>query len=143
MGSKNCYLCFNGGTDEDCMFMKGVIGSKDCLDMYFGSKDQQSYECVNCNECYATFHSQDCTNCRNCQFCASCIGCQDCFGCNNLVGQQYCIFNEKFEKSIYESRMKELRVRHDNYQAILARVQKFHCTHPVRCNHNINVENVI
>lgn len=111
--------------------------------MYFGKQDYESYECVNCNECYAVFHSQDCTNCRNCSFCSSCIGCQDCFGCTNLAGQQYCIFNEKLDKTLYESRIKELRLTHDNYPAILARVQKFHSSHPVRCTHNVNSENSI
>lgn len=33
-GAKNCYLCFNGGNCEDCMFCKGVIDSKNCLEMY-------------------------------------------------------------------------------------------------------------
>ena len=143
MASKNCYLCFNSGILEDCMFCKWVVHSKDCLEMYFGSKDEHCYQCVNCNECYATFYSQDCTNCRSCSFCSSCIGCQDCFWCMNLIGQQYCIFNEKLEKSVYESRIKELRITHDNYPAILARVQKFHHSHPVRVHHNVNTENSI
>jgi len=140
-GAKNCYLCFNGAGDEDCMFMKGVISSKNCLEMYFGSKDEHCYQAVNCNECYHVFYAQDCTNCRHCSFCSSCIGCQDCFWCTNLAGQQYCIFNEKLEKSVYESRIKELRITHDNYATIRARVQKFHHTHPVRVHHNVNTEN--
>lgn len=143
VGSKNCYLCFNGGESEDCMFCKGVVRSKDCLDMYFWKQDFESYECVNCNECYAVFYSQDCTNCRNCSFCSSCIGCQDCFGCMNLTGQQYCIFNEKLDKTVYESRIRELRITNNNYPTILSRVQKFHHSHPVRCHHNVNSENSI
>lgn len=111
--------------------------------MYFGAKDAHCYECVNCNECYGVSFSQDCTNSRECQFCTSCIGCQNCFGCTNLAGQQYCIFNEKLEKSVYEERIKQLRITHENYPSILARVQKFQRSHPVRCNHNVNCENVI
>ncbi len=111
--------------------------------MYFGTKNNHCYECLNCNECYNVYYSQDCTNCRDCRFCSSCIGCQDCFGCTNLTGQQYCIFNEKLEKSVYDSRVRELRIAHDNYPIILARVQKFHENQPVRCNHNINSENSI
>ena len=34
-GSKNCYLCFNSGSLEDCIFCKGLVESKDCLEMYF------------------------------------------------------------------------------------------------------------
>ncbi len=143
IASKNCYLCFNGWVSEDCMFCKGVVESKDCLEMYFWKKDYESYECVNCNECYAVFYSQDCTNCRECNFCSSCVGCQNCFGCMNLAGQQYSIFNEKLDKTTYENRIRELRLTHDNYPAILARVQKFHHSHPVRATHNVNCENSI
>lgn len=61
----------------------------------------------------------------------------------NLAGQQYCIFNEKLDKTTYENRIRELRLTHDNYPAILARVQKFHHSHPVRATHNVNCENSI
>jgi len=61
----------------------------------------------------------------------------------NLTGQQYCIFNEKFEKSVYESKIKELRITHENYPKILLQVQKFYHSLPVRCNHNINVHDSI
>lgn len=61
----------------------------------------------------------------------------------NLSGQQYCIFNAKLDKSVYEKRLAELRITHENYPAIFARVQKFHQSHPVRCNHNVNCENSI
>ncbi|MCB9807473.1 hypothetical protein H6768_06430 [Candidatus Peribacteria bacterium] len=36
-----------------------------------------------------------------------------------------------------------MRITHENYPAILDRVQKFHRLHPVRCTHNINCENSI
>lgn len=61
----------------------------------------------------------------------------------NLAGQQYCIFNEKLDKATYENRISALRLTHDNYPAILARVQKFHHSHPVRATHNVNCENSI
>ncbi len=109
--------------------------------MFFGAKDDHCYECINCNECYGAFFSQDCTNCRECTFCNACVGCQNCFGCINLVGQQYCIFNEKVEKTVYEKRMKELRITYKNLPLITAQVKKFHSTHPVRCHHNVKCEN--
>jgi len=61
----------------------------------------------------------------------------------NITGQQYCIFNEKLEKSVYEARMKELRITYDNFPLISARVQRFHSSLPVRSNHNINVQDSI
>lgn len=61
----------------------------------------------------------------------------------NLVSQQYCIFNEKMDKATYEAKIQALRITHENYPHILARVQKFHQAHPVRVNHNINCENSI
>ena len=125
------------------MFMKGVINSKNCFDIYFGNQDEQCYECVNCNDCYAVFYSQDCTNCREVSFCSACIGCQNCFGCTNIMNQQYCIFNEKLDKVTYDARIKELRITQNNYLAIFARVQKFHYSHAVRSTHNINCENSI
>lgn len=125
------------------MFMKGVINSKNCFDIYFGNQDEYCYECVNCNECYATFYSQDCTNCRQVSFCSACIGCQNCFGCTNLMNQEYCIFNEKLDKKTYDERIQALRITHNNYPTIFARVQKFHYSQPVRATHNINCENSI
>ena len=61
----------------------------------------------------------------------------------NLAGQQYCIFNEKLDKTTYENRIRELRLTHDNYPAILDSVKKFHHSHPVRATHNVNCENSI
>jgi hypothetical protein len=61
----------------------------------------------------------------------------------NLAGQQYCIFNEKLEKSVYEKRIKELRITHKNFGAIVAQVRKFHNAQPVRCHHNTKCENAI
>lgn len=125
------------------MYMKGVVLSRDCLEMYFGTKNEHCYECVNCNECYATFYSIDCTNCRECSFCSACIGCEHCFGCSNLANQEYCIFNKKLEKSVYEKQVKELRITHQNYPQIYTRMQAFYAQNPVRCNHNVNCENSI
>ncbi len=59
------------------------------------------------------------------------------------MNQEYCIFNEKLDKKTYDERIQALRITHNNYPTIFARVQKFHYSQPVRATHNINCENSI
>lgn len=92
--SRNCYLIFNSGRDEDCAYSRGLLGSKSCLDITIGSNDQYCYECVNASNCYRVFYSQNVSQCSDGAFLFNCQNCKRCFGCTNLVQKENYVWNK-------------------------------------------------
>jgi hypothetical protein len=97
---KNCYLCFNSNSSEDCMYGNGVQFSKECID---NSHIDHSEE--DCYQCHFSIVSK---SSRNLYFCRDCVGCNDCFGCANLRSASYCIFNKQYTKEAYEGEIKKM-----------------------------------
>src|SRR3989339_1645036 len=50
--SKNCYMCFDSGYDEDCMYNVTVLYSKKCLDSINLKDCELCYYCINTNKSY-------------------------------------------------------------------------------------------
>ena len=133
--NRNCYLVFNAGVDEDCMYGYGVSVSKNCVDCFRAEKCEYLYECVDAVGCYGCSFCQDIRDSSHCQYCFACTQCRDCFG-----GQQYCIYNKPYPKEEYTTRVAELRklsrgeLRH--------RVAELASTYPRRHNETYQSENV-
>jgi hypothetical protein len=102
---KNCYLCFDGGFAQDCLYGETFDYLKDCIDFLFLQHCELCYQCVNCFHCYELFYSRFCENCSNSYFLMDCTGCKNCFGCVNLVQKEYCWFNEQLSKAEYEQKL--------------------------------------
>lgn len=105
---RNCYLIFNSGRDEDCYYSRGLIESKDCMDMLICSGDQLCYECVNCSESYRLLFSQNCAQCQDSAFLFNCRRCKNCFGCTNLVQKEHYLFNKPCTPEEYQTAMAQL-----------------------------------
>ncbi len=99
---KDCYLVFNSGLLQDCYYSKGLIESKDCMDMSTCQNCEWCYECINASNCYNATHCQNCSQCQDSTFLFNCVGCDHCIGCTNLTHASYCIFNEKVSKEEYD-----------------------------------------
>ena len=106
---KNCYLCFNTGKSENCLYGVSSLEIRDSMDFYFCGKCELCYEVINAENCYATFFSADVGNCRNVWYSRDCNDCQDCFGCANLRSKQYYIFNEPYTKEEYKEKIKTIK----------------------------------
>lgn len=136
---RNCYLIFNSGRDEDCYYSRGLIESKDCMDMLICSGDQLCYECVNCSESYRLLFSQNSAQCQDSAFLFNCRRCRHCFGCTNLVQKEYYLFNKPCTPEEYQTAMVQL-----NSSACIARSAeqlqeaRLSCIH--RATNNIQAE---
>ncbi|KKP33288.1 MAG: hypothetical protein A2312_01875 [Candidatus Staskawiczbacteria bacterium RIFOXYB2_FULL_32_9] len=108
--SKNCYMCFDSGYDEDCMYNVTVLYSKKCLDSINLKDCELCYYCINTNKSYKTLFSRNCTSCVDVWFSQDCIGCTNCFGCSGLKNKSYYIFNEVYDKATYETKIADLKL---------------------------------
>ncbi|OGZ00880.1 MAG: hypothetical protein A2946_03915 [Candidatus Liptonbacteria bacterium RIFCSPLOWO2_01_FULL_53_13] len=99
---RNCYLCFNADTSENCAYLNTIEGMKECFDVSFANFNELCYQSVNINKCYKTFYSVDCEECQDVYFSRDCIGCTNCVGCVGLRKKSYHILNQPYTKEEYE-----------------------------------------
>ncbi len=131
---KNCYLVFNSGMSEDCLYGVASLQMRDSMDFYFCGKSELCYEVMNVENCYNTFFSIDVSNCRNVWYSRDCHDCQDCYGCANLRSKQYYIFNRPYTKEEYREKIKTVTRE---------AAQAFWKTQPYRFAHAIQNTNSI
>lgn len=99
---KDCYLTTGATNNEECLYCHYTNDTKKCIDCYMTHRSENCYQCMDCTDCYALQYGQNCHNCRQSFFLYGCDNCSHCFGCSNLVGKQYCIFNEQKTQQEYE-----------------------------------------
>ncbi len=108
--SKNCYLCFDSGYDEDSAYNVTLLYSKHCFDGVNVKDCELCYYCINTTQSYKTFFSRNCASCVEVWFSQDCVGCTNCFGCSGLRNKTHCIFNEQYDKESYQAKLKEMRL---------------------------------
>jgi hypothetical protein len=108
LSSRNCYLVYGGGNDEDCLYGRFVNFSKDCVDSLSLYHCERCYEGIASQRCYGCIRFQNCRDCTDCWMVADCQGCSDCIGCFGLVKKQYCVLNEQLTKEEYLKRKADL-----------------------------------
>jgi len=134
---KNCYYIFNSDYDENCMYGEEIEHSTDCVDVTMAETTQLAYEVVNCNKCYQIYYSVDCESSHDIWFSKNLVGCSNCFGCINLRGQQYCIFNEKYNKEDYERKLGEFNLgSYSAVEEIKEKAKRFWLTLPNKYMHS-------
>ncbi len=99
---KNCYLCFDGGNAQDCLYLETFNSNNDCVDGLCLQQSQFCYECSNCLNCYNVQHCSFSQNCSDSYFLMDCSNLKHCFGCINLNQKEYFIFNKPYTKEEYE-----------------------------------------
>lgn len=140
--SKNCYLCFDSGYDEDSAYNVTLLYSKQCFDGINIKDCELCYYSINLAQCYKTFFSRNCTSCVEVWFSQDCVGCTNCLGCSGLRNKNYCIFNEQYDKQTYEEKIREMKL--NTYSGILqARklAENFWQKSPVKYQHSVLVTN--
>lgn len=101
---RNVNQAFEVDKSENCKYVYGSPGVKDCMDVYhIGFNTELCYE------------MQGCTRTSNCQFCHlcydnmnvmysdTCQNSQNLFGCVSVKKGEYMIFNKKYSKEEYEA----------------------------------------
>lgn len=140
--TKNCYLCFNCNSSEDCLYGVAFFSCKQCMDIYQADDNERSYEIFNCDHSYNVKFSRNSSNNRDSWLLDNCKDCTNCFGCVNLTHQQYNIFNVPYTKEDYEKKLKAMNLgSHASLQAVKKRAQEFWKKFPVKYMHSNMVTN--
>lgn len=105
---KNSYMVFRSIKPENCLYSYFLFGGIDCCDSMFLVDCERCYECIDCERCYNLKFSQESKECRDSFFLFACRNCTNCIGCVNLINQEYCIFNIKYSKEDYFTKLSEL-----------------------------------
>ncbi|MEM6990375.1 MAG: hypothetical protein AAF721_07760 [Myxococcota bacterium] len=107
---EHCVACSN------CRFCTECDNCRDCTYCY-GCRDSLSLtQSRSCDACEKLSHSDLCADCVSGSYLTLCVDCEDCvqcFGCVGLVGEEFCILNEKLPRKEYFARVKELRAELD------------------------------
>ncbi len=109
-GLKNCYLCFNTGDSEDCMYSIDLWNSSHCVDCLSVLNCHNSYEVLVWLNCHGAFFSYDVKNCDDVTFVYNSNACSHCYGCFGLENKKYHIFNEALSEENYSKKVKELKM---------------------------------
>lgn len=106
--SKNCYLIFDTGECEGCLYGYGIYRDIECVDCDFTLDSSYCYECVNCYNCYQVKHGYMCFNTSDSEYVFNLRGCKNCFLCHNLLQKEYCILNKQYSKKDYCAEVERL-----------------------------------
>jgi len=99
---KDSYLVFESDFVENCYYGRWIRKSNDIVDCTVCVNSEHCYECVNGDNLYKVYFSNNCTWCNNSYFLKNCHWCNYCIWCTNLSNQEYHILNKKSSKEEYE-----------------------------------------
>lgn len=142
--SKDCYLCFQGPFNRDCLYSYRLLKCEDCVDCVYCHDAQICYFCVYCDYCFNLKYSEDCRQCRDSAFLKDCRNCSHCFMCANLRNREYFIRNKKYSREDYEAEMK--KIKWDSYEEIQRLQNEFEELKQnaiYKENHNEHCENCV
>jgi len=141
---KDCYLCFDGNTSENCHYLVGFSDCRDCMDMYQCGESELCYELFSAVKCFQCYFSSELAECNNIWFSRDCYGCQDCFGCANLKNKKYHIYNQPHTKESYESFIKGQQLNsYTSFTEARKKAKKFLASQPQRYMHGAQNDNVV
>lgn len=106
--SRNCYLCFDAGGDEDSAYGVSLQSSRSCLDTINCKLSEFCYYSINITNCSRAFFSRNCDQCNDVWFSQDCVGCTDCFGCSGLRNKKNYMWNEPCSREEYRRKISEL-----------------------------------
>jgi len=140
-GNKNCYLIFNSTSNEDCVYSRGIMQSKNTLDAYFAHQLEQCYENVNVHRSNKVFYSDHAKDSFNSFFTLNCADVQNCFGCVNLRHKSYYFFNKPLAKEEWIGKVKDILGSYRKIEETKKRFKEFLLQFPHRENNNLKTAN--
>ena len=140
---KNCYLCFDVGFAEDCLFCGSTYHSKNVVDCSFVRNGEISYFLTDCTKCFNSIYLQDCNNCSDAFFSYDCNNCHNIAFCFNLRNKKNYVFNKQVTEDEFKKIMGD--IKSGSFSKWKEYVKKFHKDVLLKAihklNHNINAEN--
>ena len=140
-GCKNCYLVFNTGPAEEVLYARGIRDCRDCVDMYFGIKDERCYECINVQESSGVLWGKNVTGSVDSCFVLNCRNAMNCFGCVNLNSKSYHFLNQPMKPEEYKQKVAEILGSYAKTEEFKKEFEKFILSFPMRENNNIKTVN--
>jgi len=130
---KNCYLCFNSGTSEDCYYSTTIgMNSKNCVDCFWSLTCELCYECTKVSNSYHSFWCYNGENLTDCYFCEDCQSCKNCFGCVGLRQKQYNVYNKQLKKEEYEDFIKNFSFTNTAIESEKKKLRELRLTVPCK-----------
>jgi hypothetical protein len=108
--SKNCYLNFASDMNEDTGYLYHSIENINSYDMLGSRKNENCYELIDCEGCYASSNLILSEGCVDSIYCYDCRNCQNCVGCYGLRNCKYYIFNKKYLPEEYKKELFNLKL---------------------------------
>ena len=106
--NKNCYLLFNGSYNEDLHYSYWVQNNNKCIDLYWTSSSELSYENIDSKKIFKWLFLINCISCNNSIFLKNCINCKECILSSNLNWKKYFILNEEYSKEDYFNKKEDI-----------------------------------
>jgi hypothetical protein len=106
-----CIQCQGCERCIECTFCVGCKSSRRCR---YCTKCESCTGCTQCSGCAECTDCQHCVDARKClrgAYLVQCAGCSDCtycFGCVGLVGKDFHILNEPYDRSAYFALVEKL-----------------------------------
>lgn len=107
--SKNCYLCVDGGFNDDALFCYATYHSTSLADASFTRDAEMSYELLDSSGVYNGISLMECKTCSDAYYCFGCNQCKHIAFCSNLRGREYCIRNKQVSKEQWEILIRSLQ----------------------------------
>ncbi|OGY79801.1 MAG: hypothetical protein A3B74_03470 [Candidatus Kerfeldbacteria bacterium RIFCSPHIGHO2_02_FULL_42_14] len=140
---KNCYMCFNVTSCEDCYYVYEAFENRNCIDTVLTDKGELLYECVGCHQSYEVFWSQFAIKCSESYFLYDCVDCNHCALSTGLRHKQYVFLNQQLTREQYFEKIRDLESGSwRTLQAYLQRYQKLIAQYPKKYiigNRNENI----
>lgn len=107
--SKNCYLIFDTGDCEGCLYGHGLYRDIECVDCDYTHDSSYCYDCVYCQNCYEVRTGVMCRNTSTSEYVFNLRSCSHCFLSHNLEQKEYYILNQPFTRETYFAEVARLK----------------------------------
>lgn len=108
-GSERCVACVA------CMFCRDCTACVRCNYCVRCKSSSSCTHCDGCEGCHGCSHCEDCRLCVSSSYlarCQSCTDCTYCYGCVGLVGKDFHILNEPYDRKTYFELVGKMRKAH-------------------------------
>ena len=140
---KDCHLVFGANYCESCYYSRGILKSKNCINIFQCTECELCYECIDCEKCYSCRFSQNSSSCTDSAFLFDCRGCRDCVNCTGLRNKQYYINNKPHSKEEYEKIVSDPDFYENNLSHLRAAYADLHAKSVRKALLNIDTEDTI
>ncbi len=137
--SKNCYLCFGGGQNENLAYCGSQVFSKDSFDISLGNKNELCYNSFDCFNSFGVLNSVHSENCVDSMFLFDCRSMNNAICCVNQIHKNYSIWNQTKSKEEYlEEKNKIIDGSYKTYLENKHKFNEFKLQYPVKYARIIN-----